>query len=164
MRIGEITGLCWDRLNFENDTIEVSRNLTRQGLKNVTKTYLVRYVPMNAEVKSALMNLMKLQNSTTYVFVRSNSSPFSPDHFSKRYLLPALERAGIRKITFHVLRHTYASQFMMNGGNQYDLQKILGHTKFEMTQKYAHLSPQHLRTAANNVRFSAEGNKSTSPF
>ena len=52
------------------------------------------------------------------------------------------------------MRHTFASQFMMNGGSLYDLQKILGHTKIEMTMKYAHLSADHLASAINIVSFS----------
>ena len=43
----------------------------------------------------------------------------------------------------------------MNGGNIYDLQKILGHTSLEMTQRYAHLAPEHLVQAANVVSFGA---------
>lgn len=50
----------------------------------------------------------------------------------------------------HVLRHTFASHFMMNGGNILTLQKILGHTSLAMTMRYAHLSPDHLQDA---VRF-----------
>jgi integrase len=42
---------------------------------------------------------------------------------------------------------------MMNGGNIYDLQKILGHSSLEMTQRYAHLAPEHLVIASNIVRF-----------
>jgi integrase len=44
---------------------------------------------------------------------------------------------------------------MMNGGNIYDLQKILGHTSLEMTQRYAHLAPEHLIQASNVVSFGA---------
>ncbi|MBF0187651.1 MAG: tyrosine-type recombinase/integrase [Magnetococcales bacterium] len=50
----------------------------------------------------------------------------------------------------HVLRHTFASHFMMNGGNILTLQKILGHQSLAMTMRYAHLSPDHLQEA---VRF-----------
>lgn len=164
LRIGELTGLCFDRINFESDFIEISRNLTRKGLSNVTKTHLVRYIPMNDEVKTVLLDQVKNQRSPKFVFTKQNGEPYNPDHFSERYLTPALERAGIRKVTMHVFRHTFASQFMMNGGSPYDLQKILGHTKFEMTQKYAHLSPQHLRKAVDVVRFSASGNLSVSPY
>ncbi len=62
----------------------------------------------------------------------------------------ALERAGISlppgQLT-HVLRHTFASHFMMNGGNILVLQKILGHTDIKMTMRYAHFAPNHLEEA-----------------
>ncbi|MGJ7490035.1 phage integrase [Variovorax sp. ZT4R33] len=45
----------------------------------------------------------------------------------------------------HVLRHTFASHFMMNGGNIIALQKALGHHSLAMTMRYAHLSPEHLQ-------------------
>lgn len=45
----------------------------------------------------------------------------------------------------HVLRHTFASHFMMNGGNILTLQKVLGHSSLEMTMKYAHLAPDFLQ-------------------
>lgn len=47
----------------------------------------------------------------------------------------------------HVLRHTFASHFVMNGGNILTLQKILGHTTVAMTMRYAHLAPDHLQDA-----------------
>jgi len=47
----------------------------------------------------------------------------------------------------HVLRHSYASHFMINGGNILVLQKILGHSTILMTMRYSHLSPDHLSEA-----------------
>ncbi len=47
----------------------------------------------------------------------------------------------------HVLRHSFASHFMMNGGNILTLQKILGHSTIIMTMRYAHLAPEHLKDA-----------------
>jgi integrase len=44
----------------------------------------------------------------------------------------------------HVLRHTFASHFMMNGGNILVLQRVLGHSDIKMTMRYAHLAPDHL--------------------
>ena len=41
----------------------------------------------------------------------------------------------------------------MNGGSLYDLQKLLGHARFEETQRYAHLTPEHLAKAINIVSF-----------
>ena len=64
--------------------------------------------------------------------------------------LYAVERSGIelpRSQLTHVLRHTFASHFMMSGGNLLDLNKILGHETIQMTMRYAHLSPEHLAEA-----------------
>lgn len=47
----------------------------------------------------------------------------------------------------HVLRHTFASWFVMNGGNLVALQKILGHASIQQTMTYAHLAPDYLQTA-----------------
>ena len=46
------------------------------------------------------------------------------------------------RITFHDLRHTFASHWVMHGGDLYRLQKILGHKSVQMTQRYAHLAPE----------------------
>lgn len=62
----------------------------------------------------------------------------------------AIERANIslpKGTDTHVLRHTYASHFMMNGGNILHLSKILGHQTIQQTMTYAHLAPDHLETA-----------------
>lgn len=64
----------------------------------------------------------------------------------------ALKRAEIEtpagQLT-HVLRHTFASHFMMNGGNILVLQRILGHTDIKVTMRYAHFAPDHLFEAIN---------------
>nr|WP_275668052.1 tyrosine-type recombinase/integrase [Photobacterium phosphoreum] len=49
----------------------------------------------------------------------------------------------------HVLRHTFASHFMMNGGNLLVLRQILGHSSVNQTMVYAHLSPTHLEDAVS---------------
>nr|WP_286009788.1 tyrosine-type recombinase/integrase [Salinicola sp. S1-1-2] len=65
----------------------------------------------------------------------------------------ALNRSGIelpKGQRTHVLRHTFASHFIMNGGDLLTLQKILGHQTIQMTMRYAHLSPDHL---ADSLKF-----------
>mgnify|MGYP002639864204 FL=1 len=49
----------------------------------------------------------------------------------------------------HILRHTFASHFIMNGGDILTLQKTLGHSDLKMTMRYAHLSPEHLEKIVN---------------
>src|SRR5947207_8468473 len=57
--------------------------------------------------------------------------------------LNACKRAGLTDLHFHDLRHTFASQFVMAGGDLYTCQQILGHKSITMTQRYAHLSPTY---------------------
>lgn len=45
----------------------------------------------------------------------------------------------------HVMRHSFASHYIINGGNLLNLQKILGHSNILITMKYAHLSPDYLK-------------------
>lgn len=47
----------------------------------------------------------------------------------------------------HILRHTFASHFMMNGGNIRILRDILGHADISMTMRYAHFAPDHMTEA-----------------
>jgi site-specific recombinase XerD len=57
-------------------------------------------------------------------------------------LLRACKLAGVPAITWHVLRHTFASHLAMRGAPLKAIQEPLGHTTIEMTMRYAHLSPQ----------------------
>lgn len=62
----------------------------------------------------------------------------------------AVDRSGLqlpKGQCAHILRHTFASHFVMNGGNILTLQKILGHSSVVMTMRYAHLAPHHLEDA-----------------
>ena len=74
----------------------------------------------------------------------------------------ALERTGIElpagQLT-HVLRHTFASHFMMNGGNILVLQRVLGHTDIKMTMRYAHFAPDHLEDAVKLNPLATSGDK-----
>jgi integrase len=63
----------------------------------------------------------------------------------------ALVRAGLTDLHFHDLRHTFASQWMMAGGELFALKDILGHKTIAMTQRYAHLSPAYKRAVVDRM-------------
>ena len=62
-----------------------------------------------------------------------------------------LERAEITDFRFHDLRHTFASWYMMNGGDLYELAKIF-HSNIKMTVRYAKLAKQHIARTSNTAR------------
>jgi integrase len=100
-----------------------------------TKSGRSRSIPVTAEL------FEKLQQHLT---------EFGEFSFSRSAFSRALDRSGIelpKGQAAHVLRHTFASHFVMNGGNILTLQKILGHSSLVMTMRYAHLSPDHLSDA-----------------
>lgn len=73
----------------------------------------------------------------------SNGNYQSADNLAKRRFLPALNRAGIDKIRFHDLRHTYASLLLANGAPMKYVQHQLGHSSITMTMDlYTHLLPE----------------------
>lgn len=154
MRRGELAGLKWDRVNFQRRQIEITRSASRYGLRDRTKSGRKRVIPMNDVVYAVLWPLWQLQKSE-FVFCKDDGSPLDAHHIYRDFRI-AQGRAGFStRIRFHDLRHTFASHFMMNGGNIYDLQKILGHTTIKMTERYAHLSPAHLESAIQIISFGA---------
>jgi integrase len=82
--------------------------------------------------------------------IHTHLEKFGEFSFSLSAFRRALDESGIelpKGQAAHVLRHTFASHFMMNGGNILILQRILGHSTITMTMRYAHLSPDHLSEA-----------------
>jgi integrase len=63
-----------------------------------------------------------------------------------------LRLAEIREFRFHDLRHTFASWYLMNGGDLYELAKILGHSNIKMTERYAKLGKNHIAKTGSTAR------------
>lgn len=152
MRRGELCGLKWDKIDFVRSMIEVSRIRDRYGLRETTKSGKTRFVPMNTQLRDTLLQLSH-RRINDYVFIKECGQPMAAQHAYREFNKLQKESGVSTKIRVHDLRHTFASHFMMNGGNPYDLQKILGHHDFKMTQIYAHLSPEHLARTTEILNF-----------
>ncbi|MBR9882297.1 MAG: tyrosine-type recombinase/integrase [Oceanospirillales bacterium] len=100
-----------------------------------TKSGKVRTVPVDQKLLDKLQEHWNRYGPFTYTL-----SAFRRALHSTSIQLPKGQAS-------HVLRHTFASHFMMNGGNILTLQKILGHSTVTVTMRYAHLSPDHLQDA-----------------
>lgn len=150
LRLAELCGLKWDRIDFRNNQISVTRTRDKYGLKETTKTKIKRFVPMTQEVRALLLTLHQKNQGNPFVFLEADGTEVKYAHIYRRFH-KAQDKAGItNKIRFHDLRHSFASNYMMNGGNVFDLQKLLGHTDIKMTMRYAHFTPDHLQ---NSIKF-----------
>ena len=167
MRKGEILGLQWNDIDFNSKTINVNKQLRR--IKNYdtnipSKTLLrfeyntktsnsTRKVPMMNCLEQSLKEhynkqlenkkiFKKEYNKTDMVFCRPDGTPLDPDTvLSKYYKLS--ENAGIKKCTFHALRHTFATRALESGVTAKVVSKILGHSSVEFTlNTYTHTLPE----------------------
>jgi len=129
MRLGEILNLRWHDLDFAAGFILVRDSKNGES----------RQVPTDATL-SALFRAYPHRPSTDLVFSSSSGGHIVD---VRTGFQNACKRAGLIDLHFHDLRHTFASQFVMSGGDLYILKEILGHKSITMTQRYAHLSPTY---------------------
>jgi len=146
MRRGEIANLKWNDIDFKRNLIRISGTKDRFG-ERATKSKKIRFVPMHSLLHERLLKVFKSSPSSVYVVTNKKGNPVNPNHAYRDFKKDQKE-AGIQNIIrFHDMRHTFASQFIMNGGGVFVLQKILGHSKVEETMRYAHLSQSFLQGA-----------------
>ena len=63
----------------------------------------------------------------------------------------ACNRAGIKNLTFHTLRHTFATRLVLAGVDLATVSKLLGHSSIHMTMRYAHPTPEALKNAVSKL-------------
>jgi integrase len=104
-----------------------------------TKSKRTRSIPLEQVFYKKLMQFARHKNPNDRVFDNCMGS-FRRAIYRTDLELPKGQMT-------HILRHSFASHFVMNGGNILSLQKILGHADIAMTMRYAHLAPDHLKDA-----------------
>lgn len=142
MRIGEISGLKWEDIDFENDLIHVRRTVSRiiNEDPNGPRTKLIegtpkslsslRVIPMAANLKQYLIS-KQMSSSSSYVI--SNTEKLMEPRTISNHFRKVNIAANIPIINFHVLRHTFATRCMENGMDVASLSRILGHQSTKMT-------------------------------
>lgn len=103
-------------------------------------------VPLNTEA----MNVICKQRGIHPRFVFSYRG-HSIRNFNTKAWRNALKRAGIKDFRWHDLRHTWASRHVQNGTSLQELQQLGGWASFDMVLRYAHLSSDHLKNAAERI-------------
>jgi len=113
-----------------------------------------RMVPLGLQSKRALIRYVgRLPNlsGVTCLFVSDQLIPLSQGAIAS--LFRRLKtRADIPRLHPHLLRHSFATRYLENGGDIYSLQQILGHTSLEMVKRYVHLIPS--KTIICHAQFS----------
>lgn len=102
-----------------------------------TKNRKQQIIPMSPELEKTLRTYLRYRKGTDkdYLFSNIYGENLSKDSVTstmKRYM----KKRGITKTGIHRFRHTFAKNWIMNGGDMFRLQKILGHSTLDMVKQY----------------------------
>jgi integrase len=143
LRASELRALRWRSIDFANSLLHVERGFTDAGGEDLPKSYRVRSVPMMPQVALALNKLREREffiSDDDLVFASDIGTVLNYEHLARRYRA-AQERAGLRRLRFHDLRHSFGTmavrQFPIT-----DVQTWMGHADIATTRKYIHYAPQ----------------------
>jgi integrase len=136
-RAGELLALEWGDIDWRSRKLIFRRSATR-GIVGPTKSGRERKVPMTATLEAALRKHRHLRGAL--VFCNPDGSAMTLWQLHER-LEVTCKRAGLRKVRWHDLRHSFASQLVTLGIPIRQVQEWLGHATITMTMRFAHLAP-----------------------
>lgn len=122
-----------------------------RGIITITKSKNgeMRHIPINANARIALEDLMSRSRGAYVVAGRSKAREDKKDH--RDWLENAVKAAGVKDFRYHDLRHTFASRLVMAGVDLRTVQELMGHKGLAMTLRYSHLAPSHLGAAVERL-------------
>ena len=131
-------------LSLDYDNIHISQSI----IKVLGKGQKERIVPLGLYTKKLILKYISGYRSapefdTKRLFISKDLKPMSES--SIKMLFQRLrKRTKIDRLHPHILRHTFATKYLMNGGDVFSLQQILGHTSLDMVRKYSHLASAYM--------------------
>jgi integrase len=135
MRRAEIFDLEWRDIDLLNQIATI-----REPKEGTSKR-----LPISTAVRDLLVRELPKEGAERNAFLRV--FPFNPHNFANRVFTPTVRGAEIQDFRFHDLRHTFASRLAMKGVDLATIGRLMGHHGIRMTERYAHLTDERLRTA-----------------
>jgi integrase len=147
MRRGEIFKLTWGNVDLARGEITIKAS--------TAKTDCTRYIPLNQTITNVLKVWKKDQTESNVINILKLvfPNPETGKHFThiKKSWGTVVYSAKVDDFRFHDLRHDFASRLVQSGQNLYEVQRLLGHSSIELTQRYAHVDDQQLKNAVNKL-------------
>ena len=155
LRRGELLGLKWEDIDLERGDLRVRRQISRingEVVEAPLKTKnAYRTLPLAEDTVSVLKEQRRKVGNSPWVFPSPNGGPISPDSVL-HMLHRVLKRAGLPKVRFHDLRHTFATLALQNGVDVKTVSGMLGHFSAGFTlDTYAHITSAAQRQAAQTM-------------
>ena len=155
LRRGELLGLKWEDVDLKRGDLRVRRQVSRingEVVEAPLKTKnAYRTLPLAEDTVSVLKEQRRKVGNSPWVFPSPNGGPISPDSVL-HMLHRVLKRAGLPKVRFHDLRHTFATLALQNGVDVKTVSGMLGHFSAGFTlDTYAHITSAAQRQAAQTM-------------
>jgi integrase len=166
VRINEALAIKWDDIDFAGRFIEIRRSISRAKM-STTKTHEIRKVDISQQLADTLKQYrlaskkkglqMGQGGLSEYLFTNNNDGLLDCNNWRRRIFKKALEKAGLRAIRIHDLRHTYATLRINAGHNINDVSGQLGHKSLTMTlDTYTHWLPGKQKSEIDELDNMAE--------
>jgi integrase len=142
LRMGELLALRWRDVDFEGSLVRVRASYS-QGSLTTPKSGKIRSVPLAPDVAETLARLRVREHHTAdddLVFAGVGGGYVDGSAMRRRYTA-ALGRAGLRRLRFHDLRHTFGTR-MIGHADIRRVQEWMGHADVQTTMKYLHYAPR----------------------
>lgn len=132
IRLGELLALRLSDVDLGRKTLRVSAG--------TNKAHQEREIPFSHPTKEALREYLRERGAleTDRVFISRDGTPLAPSSYQQN-LRRHGQAAGLKGVSPHCLRHTFARLYIVNGGNPLALKKILGHADMDMVEWYVQL-------------------------
>ena len=143
MRRGELLALTWNDIDYDRKLIRVNKSYHLGRVEDTKTKNSVRNVCIPDNLVTVLKEWKKKAPAGKVVFCNGVGTYQDPNNMIKRYFKPCLEKAGVKNIRFHDLRHTYASLMISKGLPIKFIQQQMGHNSIQVTlDRYGHLMPE----------------------
>lgn len=137
LRTSELLGLKWENVSIEKNYAVIKEVLVRGKLKAPKTRASIRKITLHSTALAALIEQSKIRTSSDYVFIDPASGERwkSDQPFRKKVWIPALKRAGVKYRECYQMRHTFASQMLIQNQNPIWLSSHMGHSDWGMIRK-----------------------------
>jgi integrase len=140
LRVGELLGLKWEDVDFENQVIYIRRSIVKQRIGPPKTETSQKPIPLNEDLARAL-RLWKMKTiyngpgDWVYASVPMNGTqPYWPNSIYRVYIKRAAKLVGLKKrIGWHTFRHTFGTILNANGENPKVIQELLRHATLKVT-------------------------------
>jgi len=152
LRVGELLALRWGNVDTNARVLRECETVYDGHFDRPKTKRSVRTIPIGAETAALLASLLPMQvNPQALVFASAEGLPLDRRNLLRKHVKPAAKKMGLH-VTWHLLRHSYATMLDGVGMPVGTMQSLLGHSAPEITREiYLHAIPQEQRRAVESI-------------